>query len=68
MRKISLLILLFVLTISSNCFSQSLVFEKIVQVDSTKSKEILFERLNSKLIDYYGGQNSFNKNIIQSDK
>jgi hypothetical protein len=68
MRKLLLLSLLFIITISCNCFSQSLVFEKIIQIDSTKSKEILFERLNSKLIDYFGGQNNFNKNIIQSDK
>ncbi|WP_433834647.1 DUF4468 domain-containing protein [Flavobacterium anhuiense] len=54
--------------ISFKCFSQSLVFEKVIYLDSTYSKEILFERLNSKLIEFLGGQDKFNKNIIQSDK
>ena len=59
------ILLFFISTFMS--FSQSIEFEKIVQVDSTETKEILFNRLNSRLIEFFGGQEKYNKNIIQSD-
>jgi hypothetical protein len=63
--KKALLILAF---ISIKGFSQPLIYEKVTHLDSTLTEQILFERLNSSLIVLLGGQDNFNKNIIQSDK
>ncbi|MBC7845518.1 MAG: hypothetical protein H7Y10_03400 [Flavobacterium sp.] len=65
MKKVLLIICLFCLT---HIFAQPLIFEKLVIIDSITSKEVLFERLNTRLIDVMEGQDKFNKNIIQSDK
>ncbi len=48
--------------------SQSIKFEKVIQTDSTESKLILFERLNSKLMEFMGSKEKYDKNIIQLDK
>lgn len=66
MKKILLIMVLGF--ISFKGFSQPLIYEKIIHVDSTLAEQVLFERLNSKLIILLGGQDNFNKNIIQSDK
>tara|TARA_R100001377_G_C3149065_1_gene95597 strand:- start:48 stop:572 length:525 start_codon:yes stop_codon:yes gene_type:complete len=61
-----LLIICLLLNFSS--FSQSIEFEKITEIDSIVAKEILFNRLSSRLYEYFDGQNNYEKNIIQSDK
>ena len=61
-------ILLFVFFISLSATGQSIEFEKIGKTDSLVKKEILFSRLNSKLIEFIGGQAKYDKSIIQSDK
>lgn len=47
---------------------QSIEFETIGKTDSLAKKEILFNRLSSKLIELIGGQAKYDKSIIQSDK
>jgi hypothetical protein len=64
MYKIIILILISYFT--SN--AQSIEFEKLIKVDSIENKEILFNRLSSKLIEHIGGQDKYNKSILQSDK
>jgi len=49
-------------------FGQSIEFEKVIETDSLETKEILYNRLSSRLIEYIGGQDKYNKSIIQSDK
>ena len=60
------IIILFIST--SSIFGQPLEFEKVIQTDKTATKEILFDRLSSRLIEYMGSQAIYEKNIMQSDK
>lgn len=59
---------LFIFLISTSMIGQSIEFEKIEQTDNLIKKEVLFNRLNSKLIELVGGQANYDKSIIQSDK
>ena len=61
-------ITLFAFFISLSMAGQSIEFEKIGKTDSLAKKEILFNRLSSKLIEIIGGQAKYDKSIIQSDK
>ena len=49
-----IIVLLLISYSTSN--AQSIEFEKIIKVDSIENKEILFNRLSSKLIEHIGGQ------------
>lgn len=62
----NILLLFFISHLSM--FGQSISFEKIVKTDSSDTKEILFDRLNSRLIEHFGGQKKYQESIIQSDK
>lgn len=59
---------LFAFFISLSMAGQSIEFEKTGKTDSLAKKEILFNRLSSKLIEIIGGQVKYDKSIIQSDK
>jgi hypothetical protein len=61
-------IILFAFFISLSMAGQSIEFERIGKTDSLAKKEILFNRLSSKLIELIGGQAKYDKSIIQSDK
>lgn len=62
-------ILYFLLLCSSFVFSQEqLSFEKIVVVDSTITKEQLFNRVNNKLILIFGSNFKFERDVVISDK
>lgn len=61
-------ITLFAFFISLSMAGQSIEFERIGKTDSLIKKEILFNRLSSKLIELFGGQAKYDKSIIQSDK
>jgi hypothetical protein len=61
-------ITLFAFFISLSMVGQSLEFERIGKTDSLIKKEILFDRLSSKLIELFGGQDKYDKFIIQSAK
>ena len=61
-------ITLFVFLISLSMAGQSIEFERIGKTDSLAKKEVLFNRLSSKLIEFVGGQAKYDKSIIQSDK
>lgn len=47
---------------------QSIEFEKIGQTDSLVKKEVLFNRLSNKLIELIGGQDKYDKFVVQSNK
>ena len=61
-------ITIFSLFVTFSLTSQSIVFETIGETDSLIRKEVLFNRLNSKLIEIVGGQANYDNSIIQSDK
>ncbi len=61
-------ITLFTYLISLSMAGQSIEFERIEKTDSLAKKEILFNRLSSKLIELLGGQAKYDKSIIQSNK
>lgn len=58
----------FIFFISVSVAGQSIEFEKIGKTDSLVKKEVLFNRLSSKLIELVGGQAKYEKSVIQSDK
>lgn len=64
MKKLTI----FIFFISLSMVGQSIEFEKIGKTDSIVKKEVLFNRLSSKLIEIIGGQAKYDKSIIQSDK
>lgn len=59
---------LFAFFISLSMAGQSIELERIGKTDSLVKKDVLFNRLNSKLIELLGGQAKYDKSIIQSDK
>lgn len=61
-------ILYIFLITNSLVLAQPFEFEKIIVTDSLETKDILFNRLSSRLIEYIGGQDKYEKNIIHSDK
>ena len=63
MKKLFLITLL----ISSITFSQPVKFERVTQTDSSITKEVLFNRLSSRLINHIEGQDKYEKSIIQSN-
>jgi hypothetical protein len=62
------LIVLAFLIFIAKVYPQAISFEKIIYIDSTTSKEILFERLNSRLIELVGSQDKYSKSVVQADK
>ena len=67
MKTFNILLVLFL--IHNNLISaQSIEFEKVVYADSTATKEVLYNRMNSRLIEFIGNEIAYEKSVIQTDK
>lgn len=62
------LLILIAFSLSTKSFAQTVEFEKIIYTDSTSTKEILYNRMNSRLIEFIGNEKQYEKSVIQSDK
>lgn len=63
-KILSILFLIFGNVISA----QSIEFEKVVYADSSTTKEVLFNRMNTRLIEFIGNEIEYEKSVIQADK
>jgi hypothetical protein len=66
MKKSNILLVLFLILSGNVIYAQSIKFEKVVYADSSATKAVLFNRMNTRLIEFIGNV-EYEKNIIQAD-
>jgi hypothetical protein len=68
MKKSNILLVLFLILSGNVIYAQSIKFEKVVYADSSATKAVLFNRMNTRLIEFIGNELEYEKNIIQADQ
>lgn len=66
--KTSKILFIIFLIYSNVTFAQSIEFEKVIYADSSAKKGVLYNRMNTRLIEFIGNELVYEKSIIQANK